>query len=951
MIKKISEFCVRKRWFIIIIVLIITVLSMSQYKNLKFYNKITDWLSKDDPRLSLFVHAAEEFAINDLVMVVVKTDKGVFETQTLKKIKEFTEKLKERKEIFMITSIGNIADIKKIEGGIEVKDFLDRIPRNEKELKKLSEYVLSKELYKDNIVSSDGKTAAISIFISEKYDPIGIVQKVIIPESEKYFKNEGKIYYSGMPSDGYFLNLFTTNDLKKLTPMIIFLIILILYISFKSFKGVVFPSVVVIFSVIWLFGFIGFLHKPLTLITPAIPVLLIALGSAYGIHVLNKYIHDVKTGDSETIKQKLIKATAEIFIPVALAGLTTLIGFLSFTTAKLTLIADFGIFSAIGIFFALVIAITLIPALSSFSDFKESKDTDKGNFSMFLDRFANIIIKNRWVVFILSAGFLLLFSIGILKVNREVNFSEYYPKNSQPRKGLKIAGDEFNGAYPVLFYFKSDNSKSPEILRIMRRGEDFLFSDNNLSSPYSIVEIVEDLNNNLNDRFSIPDKERAIGNLWFFMEGRDEIKQIISGDNRDSIVYSKTSEASTDFNKKLFYKIAGFLKDDLRKKYYKYDLSKLNYEKSIPIRIKEADYLTDEIIWLEKHYLGGSSDKNKILNPIINGIKIIVSDSDIKERFEKSLTNYVLSDDFDFEIDKSLGEKIINSMILLFDKGEFKKKNIIDIFAETISKDEYGEETAKDIADTIIYRLNGIRVEAKTEFIWSSLNKIFNTKNKDFRKRVFSILYDINDNLAVIHSPEINGIKGEKVNLEFVDQSGQPSLLTSLDESLFSSQIQSLILAYFVTLILMVFMRRNFIIGLISTFPIIFTIGVMYGFLGYTGISLDYATMMIGGISIGVGIDYAIHFIHGVTLEIDSGLNLEEAVRKSFREKGRAIITNSAAVMIGFAVLLFSSILPLRNFGGTMVAAMFLSALSTLTLLPSSLLILKPKFKKEKGGK
>jgi predicted RND superfamily exporter protein len=908
-------------------------------------------LSKDDPRLSLFVHAAEEFAINDLVMVVVKTDKGVFETQTLKNIKEFTEKLKEKKEIFMISSIGNIADIKKIEGGIEVKDLLDKVPQNEEELKKLSKYVLSKEAYKDNIVSSDGKTAAISIFISEKYDPIGIVQRVIIPESKKYFKNTGKIYYSGMPSDGYFLNLFTTKDLRTLTPMIVFLIILILSLSFKSFKGVVFPSVVVIFSVIWLFGFIGFLNKPLTLITPAIPVLLIALGSAYGIHVLNKYIHDVNGSDSETLKQTLIKATTEIFVPVALAGITTLIGFLSFTTANLTLISDFGIFSAVGIFFALVIAITLIPTLSSFSDFKESQDTDKGKFSKYLDRFGDIIIKNKWLVFILSIGFLSIFSIGILRVNREVNFSEYYPKNSQPRKGLKIAGKEFNGAYPVLFYFKSHNSKSPEILRIMRRGEDFLFSDDNLSSPYSIVEIIEDLNNNLNERFSIPDKENAIGNLWFFMEGRDEIKQIISGDNRDSIVYSKTSEASTGFNKKLFYKIDKFLKDDLRKKYYKYDLSKYNYEKSIPIRIKEGKYLTDEIVWLEKHYLGKSTEKRKIFNIIAEGVKIKIPENNIKNRLESLLSNYILSDDFDFEINEKSGKNIINDIVYMFEKGEFDKKNIIDIFAKKISKKEYDRETAQDIADTVIYRLDRIKKELRTEAIWASLNNIFKTDSKSFRKRVLSLLYDVNDDIAVIHAPEVKGIKGENVSLEFVDQSGQPSLLTSLDESLFSSQIQSLVLAYFVTLFLMIFMRKNFILGIISTFPIIFTIGVMYGFLGYTGISLDYATMMIGGISIGVGIDYAIHFIHGVTLEVDNGLKLEEAVGKSFKEKGRAIITNSVAVMFGFAVLLFSSILPLKNFGGTMVAAMFLSALATLTLLPSSLLILKPKFKKEKGGK
>jgi predicted RND superfamily exporter protein len=112
-------------------------------------------------------------------------------------------------------------------------------------------------------------------------------------------------------------------------------------------------------------------------------------------------------------------------------------------------------------------------------------------------------------------------------------------------------------------------------------------------------------------------------------------------------------------------------------------------------------------------------------------------------------------------------------------------------------------------------------------------------------------------------------------------------------------------------------------------------------------VPLDYATMMIGGVSIGVGIDYSIHFIHGVLEELKQGKELNIAVKETFIEKGKAILTNSIAVMLGFAVLIFSSMMPLRNFGETMVASMFLSALATLTLLPSAILIFKSNFIKK----
>jgi predicted RND superfamily exporter protein len=101
--------------------------------------------------------------------------------------------------------------------------------------------------------------------------------------------------------------------------------------------------------------------------------------------------------------------------------------------------------------------------------------------------------------------------------------------------------------------------------------------------------------------------------------------------------------------------------------------------------------------------------------------------------------------------------------------------------------------------------------------------------------------------------------------------------------------------------------------------------------------------MMTASVSIGVGIDYSIHFIHSVLKNKDKGYVLEEAIHHAFLEKGKAILTNSLAVMAGFVVLLLSSMSPLRDFGGIMAGSMFLAALSSLTVLPAMILITKPR--------
>ena len=941
--RRISAFIVKHRTIILIAIFLISILSLFGIRKIHFSNKMTSWLSEKDLRLSLFLKTSDEFAINNLVFVMIKPKNGdVFTKAFLEKVKEFTEQIKEKKEIFIVTSITNTSDIRKSKDGIEVRDLIENIPENNSELRKLKNYILSKENYVGNIVSKDGKWAGVSIFIKEKYDPIKVTGNIIIPTAKKTFSEKADLFFSGIPSDSYFANEYTIKDLKLLTPLIILLIIFVLFFSFKNFQGILLPSLVVIISNLWLFGILGFLNKPLTMISPAIPVLLVALGSAYGIHIINKYFlySDLKDENS------LVNATSEIFTPVLLAGLTTFVGFVSFISARLKLIADFGFFSGVGIFIALLISLSLIPAAYSTRKGKRAKIRKEDKHWKILDILSDFVIKNRKTVFISSIIILIIFSLGILKVKREVNFSEYYPKNSQPRLGQEIVKREFSGAYPVLFYLKSDNVKSPQTLRLLRKAENYLFSKKDLATPFSISEIVQELNSKLNDRFSIPDNKISVGNLWFFMEGRDELKQLLSGDNKKTIIFSKTSESSTSYNKKLYSDLENFIKKSFRKKYYSYRLKRLNLKDKKKIRLMEAAPLSKEIYWLSLHY-GKAIDSNtkaKILRILSSAVENDnkLSDSKIK----KIINNYVCGDEFDFDIDGENCKKLSETLYSLYKQKNLKGEPAIRAMKTFVTKEEFDIETAKNSLETILFKINDQWMKDETDKIVKRIVSLINVRNKDFEKRVKSIIFDVFDSLAIIPEKRVGNIKGAPVNFK-IFQTGNPSLITALDESLFSSQVQSLILAYFITLFLMILLRKSIPIGIVSTLPILFTVSLMYGFLGFINLPLDYATMMIGGISIGVGIDYAIHFIHGIMEELEKESDIDLAVKKTFIDKGRAILTNSFAVMLGFAVLIFSSMLPLRNFGSTMVASMFLSAFATLTLLPSAILILKLKIKKE----
>lgn len=114
--------------------------------------------------------------------------------------------------------------------------------------------------------------------------------------------------------------------------------------------------------------------------------------------------------------------------------------------------------------------------------------------------------------------------------------------------------------------------------------------------------------------------------------------------------------------------------------------------------------------------------------------------------------------------------------------------------------------------------------------------------------------------------------------------------------------------------------------------------------MSYLGIPLDTATMMIASIAIGIGIDYTIHFTSRFKGEFAKQADRRAALKKTLETTGVAIVVNALSVMMGFLVLMMSSLVPLQRFGWLTALTMFTSALGSITVLPALILLTKARF-------
>ncbi len=178
---------------------------------------------------------------------------------------------------------------------------------------------------------------------------------------KKYETDDLKLYLTGDLIVREKILNYMVEDFKILGPLATFVVIISLYLIIKNLMGALIPIFIALLSLIWTFGIKGLVNSPITVPETSMIVLLISIGCANAVHIINGIFKLIK---KEQLSKESIKITIKkLKTPILLTSLTTAFGFLSLTTSSINAYKTMGMFMSIGVIISMAISLTVLPGI------------------------------------------------------------------------------------------------------------------------------------------------------------------------------------------------------------------------------------------------------------------------------------------------------------------------------------------------------------------------------------------------------------------------------------------------------------------------------------------------------------------------------------------------------------------------------------------------------------
>lgn len=497
MLKKLNRLVTSHPVITIVITLVLTGFFFYGLTKVTIVTDVGKMLPEENLKIIAFNEVDETFGGAEFIMVALESG-NIFTYDVLSDIDYLTNELEKIKGISNIRSIINVEEIKGVEDGIEVVDLIEEIPSSEEGLKQLRNRILLDEEYAGNIVSKDGKVAAIVIQLQANANKSQVVHKIneVIQNADL----EEKIYFMGTPIMEDYIRSNIRDDMKRLIPIVIFVVIIVLFLTFQNLLGILLPLIIVMISTVWAIGLMGFLKIPLSNVSNIMPVILISVGTAYGIHILAHYQEELAFGSSK--KEAIEKTISTVGLAVILAGITTVMGFAANSFSPLRPIREFGIFTAFGVGVAFFISVTFIPAILFLLRTSRSKTFSKrgknGLLMLLLKKVAILTTKSPKVVLIVTVIVGLLALVIIPRLSTEFDLMSFFKPNSPQRIAFNLVKEKFGGSDLIQVAVKGD-IQEPDVLKSMEQFQDEIKEIGILGRPYSVVNVLKDVNEALHE--------------------------------------------------------------------------------------------------------------------------------------------------------------------------------------------------------------------------------------------------------------------------------------------------------------------------------------------------------------------------------------------------------------------------------------------------------------------
>lgn len=535
MIDRCIRLVIKKPKAILLFFLFVTLILASGLGRLTLESDFEKFLPSDHPAKVLNDSVRHIFGTGKPIFIVVENSgsSGIFNEKTLQIVRDITDAVKSTHGVIgsSVLSLATERYITASDDGMTADYFMETVPSSVSDIARLKENIMSYEILHGMIISEDGKMASIIFEVKNDIDNARIDAEMQRFANE-FGDEENHIYYAGDPIASVLVGKYIDLDMKVMMPIAAIIVLIILWISLRCMKAIWLPFVVVSLSVIWAFGLHGLLGVPLNIMSPIMPVILLAIGNTDGIHIISEYYRRRRDASvDEATDYSLLKALRNIYTPVVLTSITSALGFLTLLASPIKQLGHFGIFTAFGIIAAMIMSLAVVPAMIVLINLEHPmllnthKKTAPFVPAVLLARWGKIACEKQKTIGVALLVLILLSTAGIYRLKVDDVLIENFKKSTPIYKSDKLINQHFDGTSIMNIVLTPKNTNE---------GEDFFQRPESLRMIEDIQNWSESNNSSVGDTLSIVD---FLKRIRFAMNGNNPSFEAIPSSANETAQY------------------------------------------------------------------------------------------------------------------------------------------------------------------------------------------------------------------------------------------------------------------------------------------------------------------------------------------------------------------------------------------------------------------------------
>ena len=495
----------------LIFLIILIFFSLYQSKNFNLDASSDALLLEGDPDLKYLREVNQTYGSKDFLVLTYTPISSFIKKETILNLQLLKSKIEKLTWVDSVITIIDVPLLKSTDEGLiqRLKNY-KTLAYPEIDRKRGFDEIVNSPIYKNYVVSEDGKTSGIVVYlkkderlaeyikVKEKYFNQNIESglskeeklnyKKFLKEYEEYknlynirnhqniaeirdviskYGENAKIHLGGIPMIADDMMSYIKSDIIVFGIGVFIFIVLTLWFIFRNLKWVVMPLLGCATSVIIMIGLLGLIGWKVTVISSNFIALMLILNMAMNIHITVRFLQFKKEFPHLTKDEAVFQASKKMMLPILYTVLTTICAFLSLVFSGIKPIIDFGWMMTLGLIVSFFVTFLLLPSLINLlsSDSEIGiKDTENSFITSALGSFTK---KNKFLIFGTSFLIIIFSIVGILKLEVENSFINYFDKETEIYKGMKKIDDQLGGTTPlnIILNFpikKIDNQEADE---------------------------------------------------------------------------------------------------------------------------------------------------------------------------------------------------------------------------------------------------------------------------------------------------------------------------------------------------------------------------------------------------------------------------------------------------------------------------------------------------------